>query len=133
GNPFIDQQKSALESGQMVGPRLFGTKYGVTAPDAHPMGLLHEYHLVDLLGSVYPQIDTVDAARATVRKIAADKPDGLKIFHSRAEFPGTSRIDADKEKLRLDVLKALVDEAHANRLKVFAHISFPSEAREAVD
>jgi imidazolonepropionase-like amidohydrolase len=133
GNPFLDQQKSALAAGQIVGPRLFGTKYGITAPGSHPMGLLREYRLTNLLGSVYPEIDNVEAARDVVRKIAADKTDGLKVFHSRAEFPGTARVDADKEKLRLNVLKALVEEAHANGLRVFAHIAFPSEAREAVE
>jgi imidazolonepropionase-like amidohydrolase len=133
GHPFIEGQKSALESGQLLGPRLFGVKYGITAPGSHPIGLLQEYRLTELLGPVYPQVDSVEAARAAIAKAVADKTDGVKIFHSRAEFPGTSRIDADKEKLKKEVLKTLVDDAHAARMRVFAHIAFPSEAREVVE
>jgi len=132
GNPFLEAQKTALASGQLLGPRLFGVKYGITAPDAHPMLLLREYGIHEILGPVYPQVDTVEAARAAVRKVAADRTDGLKIFHSRAEFPGTSRYDADKDKLKPEVLRALVEEGKANGLRVFVHASFPSEAREAV-
>lgn len=132
GNPFIDQQKAALAAGQLLGPRLFGVKYGITAPDSHPMLLLKEYRILELLGPVYPNVDTVEKARAAVRKAAADKTDGVKIFHTRAEWPGTSRYDSDKDKFKPEVLKALVDEAHANRLRVFVHAAFPSEAKEAL-
>src|SRR5262249_35154552 len=43
GNPFLEAQKAALAAGQLLGPRLFGVKYGITAPGSHPMGLLQEY------------------------------------------------------------------------------------------
>jgi imidazolonepropionase-like amidohydrolase len=132
GNPLLEAQKAALAAGQLLGPRLFGVKYGITAPDAHPMLLLREYGIHEMLGPVYPQVDTVDAARAAVRRVAADRTDGLKLFHSRAEFPGTSRYDADKDKFKPDVLRALVEEGKAHGLRVFVHASFPSEAREAV-
>lgn len=133
GNPFIEQQKEALASNNLLGPRLFGVKYGITRPGSHPIGLLKEYKLMKLLGSVYPQITTIAEAKAAVAKAAADQTDGIKIFHSRSEFPGTSRYDADKEKFSAAILKTLVDEAHRRGLRVFAHISWPSEAREVVE
>lgn len=133
GNPFIDQQKAALASGAMTGPRLFGVKYGITMPGSHPMGLLEEYRLTKLLGPVYPLVTTVDEAKAVIAKVAADKTDGVKIFHSRSEFPGTSRYDADRSKLPPAVLKALVDESKKHGLRVYAHIAFPSEAKEVVE
>jgi imidazolonepropionase-like amidohydrolase len=65
--------------------------------------------------------------------VAADQTDGVKIFHSRSEFPGTNRYDTDKDKFSQEVLKVLVDEAHRRGLRVFAHVSWPSEAREVVE
>ncbi|MEQ8697840.1 MAG: amidohydrolase family protein, partial [Bauldia litoralis] len=133
GNPFIDFQKAALTSGKAVGPRLFGVKYAVTRPGSHPLGLLEEYKLMKLLGPVYPQVTTIKQAKAAVAKSAADKTDGLKIMHTRSEFPGTMRYDSDKEKLSPEILKTLVTEAHAKGLRVFAHIAWPSEAKEVVE
>lgn len=133
GNPFLEVQKQALASGQILGPRLFGVKYGITAPGSHPMGLLKEYKLTKLLGPVYPLVSTVEQARATIARIAADDIDGVKIMNSRSEFPGTSRYDADRPKLSRAVLKALIESAHAKGLRVFVHVAFPSEAREAVE
>ena len=133
GNPFLEQQKAALASGKIEGPRLFGVKYGITQPGAHPMGLLEEYKLVDLLGPVYPLVTTVDQAKAAIAKIAADKTDGVKIFYSRSAFPGTTSYDSDKEKLSRAVLNTLIEEAHAKGLRVFGHIAWPSEAREFVE
>jgi imidazolonepropionase-like amidohydrolase len=133
GNPFLEQQKAALASGKIQGPRLFGVKYGITQSGAHPMGLLEEYKLVNLLGPVYPLVTTVDQAKAAIAKIAADKTDGVKIFYSRSAFPGTTSYDSDKEKLSRAVLSTLIEEAHAKGLRVFGHIAWPSEAREFVE
>ncbi|MEQ8697864.1 MAG: amidohydrolase family protein, partial [Bauldia litoralis] len=50
-----------------------------------------------------------------------------------SEFPGTKRYDSDKEKLSPAILKTLVTEAHAKGLRVFAHIAWPSVAKEVVE
>jgi len=88
---------------------------------------------MDKIGSHFIEVDTPEEARAAVRRVAADKTAGLKIYHSRTEFPGTSCLDCNREKLKPEVLKALVEEGHVHGLKVFAHIAYPSEASEAVD
>ena len=133
GNPHLGSLADALASGTLTGPRLFGARYGITAPGSHPMGLLRELRALDKIGSHFREVDTPEAARQLVRKIASEKPAGLKIYHSRTEFPGTMCLDCNREKLRPEVLKALVEEGHAQGLRVFAHIAWPSEAREVVE
>ncbi|MFT5132935.1 MAG: imidazolonepropionase-like amidohydrolase, partial [Gammaproteobacteria bacterium] len=88
--------------------------------------------LLDFLGPYYFQVDSVGDARKAVRQIVKSKTDGIKIFHSRAES-GTTRVDADRNKLQPDILKAVIDAAHAQGQKVYAHISYPSEAKEFVE
>ena len=133
GNPHLGKLAADLSSGLLLGPRLFGARYGITAPGSHPMGLLRELRALDKIGSHFAEVDTPEAARALVRKVAAEKPAGLKIYHSRTEFPGTMCLDCNREKLKPDVLAALVDEGHAQGLRVFAHIAWPSEAREVIE
>ena len=133
GNPHLGKLAADLASGALTGPRLFGARYGITAPGSHPMGLLRELRALDKIGSHFAEVDNAEAARALVRKVAAEKPAGLKIYHSRTEFPGTMCLDCNREKLRPEVLQALVEEGHAFGLTVFAHIAWPSEAREVVE
>jgi imidazolonepropionase-like amidohydrolase len=130
-HPGLSEMKAALEAGDLIGPRLFGNGYGITAPGSHPIRLITELGLMDFLGPYYFQIDSVKDARKAVRKIVKSKSDGIKIFHSRAES-GTTRVDANMNKLRPDILKAVIEEAHAQGQKVYAHISYPSEAKEFV-
>ena len=130
-HPSLNAMKSALASGELVGPRLYGNGFGITAPGSHPIRLITELGLLDYLGPFYFQVDSVADAREAVRRISAEQVDGIKIFHSRVEA-GTTRFDADMDKLRPEILQALVEEAHAYKLKVYAHTSFPSEAKEFV-
>ena len=130
-HPSLNAMKSALTSGELIGPRLYGNGFGITAPGSHPIRLITELGLLDYLGPFYFQVDSVADAREAVRRIRAEQVDGIKIFHSRAEA-GTTRFDADMDKLRPEILQALIEEAHARGLKVYAHTSFPSEAKEFV-
>ena len=127
--PELEALKSALAAGELVGPRLYGNGFGITAPGSHPMRLITELGLLDYLGPFYFQVDDAIQARDAVDRVSAARADGVKIFHSRAES-GTTRYDADREKLKPDVLRALVEQAHERGLQTYAHISFPSEAKE---
>ena len=132
GQPHLDAIASKIAYQELLGPRLFGVRYGVTAPESHPIGLLREFGALEKMGSHFLQVDDAETARALVRRIATEHPAGLKIYHSRTEFPGTMCLDCNRDKLRPEVLAALVDEGHAQGLRVFAHIAYPSEAREVV-
>ncbi|MDB5551363.1 MAG: amidohydrolase [Rhizobium sp.] len=130
--PILSEIQKDIDSGEALGPRLFGVRYGITAPDSHPMGLMRELGATGKIGSHFIEVDSVAEARAAVRRAAAEKPDGLKIYHSRTEFPGTMCLDCNRDKLKPDVLAALIDEGKLQGLKIFAHIAYPSEAREVI-
>ena len=131
-HPTLNAMKTALDAGDLVGPRLYGNGFGITAPGSHPIRLITELGLLDYLGPFYFQVDSVAEAREAVRRISTEQVDGIKIFHSRVEA-GTTRFDADMEKLKPGILRALIEEADARNLKVYAHTSFPSEVREFVE
>lgn len=131
--PNLDRIKSDIDSGAILGPRLYGVKYGITAPNSHPMGLVREFGAAKAIGANFIEVDSVEEARDAVRKVAAENPSGLKIYHSRTEFPGTMCLDCNCDKLKPEVLETLVREGHAHGLKVYAHIAYPSEAREVLE
>ncbi len=132
GNPFIEGLAEALAAGRMVGPRMFGVKSAITSPGSHPLGLLRDLGLDKLLGASHPQVATVERARFWIARLASERVDAVKIFHTRSEFPGTARLAANGARFEPRVLKALVGAAHGKKLKVFAHVAVPNEAREAV-
>ena len=131
-HPSLNSMKKALDTGELMGPRLYGNGFGITAPGSHPIRLITELGLLDYLGPFYFQVDSVADAEEAVRRISAEQVDGIKVFHSRVEA-GTTRFDADMDKLKPDILHTLIEEAHARNLKVYAHTSFPSEVREFVE
>lgn len=128
GNPFIDAQKQALSTGQMIGPRLFGVKYGLTAPDGHPLQLLKKTGRLKTLGPVYHTIADEAQIGPALAHFIADGTEGVMIYHKGSGFP----VAGDAPKLSPGLLKALIDRAHAGKLKVFVHAESSAEAREAV-
>ena len=131
-HPSLNSMKTALETGELTGPRLYGNGFGITAPGSHPIRLITELGLLDYLGPFYFQVDSVEDAEEAVHSMSAAQVDGIKLFHSRVEA-GTTRFDADMDKLKPEILHTLIEQAHARSLKVYAHTSFPSEAREFVE
>jgi imidazolonepropionase-like amidohydrolase len=113
--PFYDLQPQA-HSGATRTADMFGADRGFGAPDGVPpasMGLLDT--------QVYrPQ--TPEEARAEVRETAQRHPDLIKIWvdDMRHTVPA---------KMNPEVYKAVIDEAHANGLRVAAHVYYLEDAR----
>jgi hypothetical protein len=91
--------------------RFFTAGQGFAAPNAGPAGELSE--------AVY-SITTEAQARKGVQELAARKVDGwIKIWH-----------DSRRGKMAPDVIRAIIDEAHKNKLRVAAHIHELADFKE---
>jgi imidazolonepropionase-like amidohydrolase/sugar lactone lactonase YvrE len=83
--------------------RLYTAGPGISAPNAGPAG--------ELSNAVY-FVTTEAQARKSVQELAAHKVDGwIKIWH-----------DSRRGKMAPEVIRAIIDEAHKNKLRVAAHI-----------
>lgn len=116
--PFYDVQPQA-HSGATQTADLFGADRGFGAPNSAPpasMGILDT--------QVY-RPRTPEEARAEVRETAQRHPDLLKIWVD--DFRGKFRV-----KMNPEVYKAVIDEAHANGMRVAAHIYYLDDAKQLV-
>ena len=120
--PLYDLQPQA-HSGATRTADLFGADRGFGAPGGAPdgappvsMGLLEN--------QVY-RPSTPEEARSQVRETAQRHPDLLKIWvdDMRGRF---------KAKMNPEVYKAVIDEAHANGLRVAAHVYYLEDAKQLV-
>jgi imidazolonepropionase-like amidohydrolase len=116
--PFYDVQPQT-HSGATRTADLFGADKGFGAPNSAPpasMGILDT--------QVY-RPSTPEEARSEVRETAQRHPDLLKIWvdDMRGRFA---------TKMSPEVYKAVIDEAHANGLRVAAHVYYLDDARQLV-
>jgi imidazolonepropionase-like amidohydrolase len=115
--PFYDLQPQA-HSGATRTADMFGADRGFGAPNSAPpaMGIL------DI--QVY-RPSTPEEARSEVRETAQRHPDLIKIWvdDMRHTLPA---------KMNPEVYKAVIDEAHANGLRVAAHVFYLEDAKQLV-
>jgi imidazolonepropionase-like amidohydrolase len=95
--------------------RFFGTGPGLTAEG-------------DQLGALSPKPKTAAEAHAVVQKLKALNADAIKVMRDDLTWSSTRRM----EPMPMDVLQAVVDEAHRQGLKVYAHAPQLSRAKEAL-
>lgn len=87
------------------------------------------------------EIDTPEQGREFVRKLAAQKPDYIKIWYivppapspSPGQSPGTSASDRDRAAIFRPVVRAVVQESHAHKLRVAVHATELEAARNAIE
>ncbi|MBI2820967.1 MAG: amidohydrolase family protein [Acidobacteria bacterium] len=105
---FVYALRDRSWNGDFDGSRILTAGRGFTAPGGHPTQL----------GLDIPnQEDDPEQARRRVQQLAARKVDGVKIwFADIANRP-------DLPQIKADVARAIIDEAHRNRLRALAHIN----------
>jgi imidazolonepropionase-like amidohydrolase len=116
--PFYDLQPG-LHLGAMPGADIFGADRGFGVDMGAPptsMGILNR--------QVY-RPSTVEDARLMVRETARRHPDLIKIWVD--DMHGTV-----PNKMNPVIYKAVIDEAHANHLRVAAHIFYLDDAKRLV-
>ncbi|HEY1582245.1 MAG TPA: amidohydrolase family protein [Chthoniobacterales bacterium] len=82
------------------------------------------------------KIDTPEEGRAFVRKLAAEKPDYIKIWYivpSASSLPGPKKSDVERASVFRPVVKAVVAESHAHHLRVAVHATELEAARAAAE
>jgi len=103
--------------GALGGARLLTAGRGLAAPDAGPGAEV-------LRGSAYG-VSTEEEARESVRELAALDVDVVKIWVD--DRNGTV------EKLRPELYRAIIDEAHGRDLQVVAHVYYAADAADLVE
>ena len=110
------QQRSGALSGARLytAGRGFGVKVGYPPGTATGAGMADRY-----------RPDTPEQARAEVRELALNRPDMVKIW-----------VDDDfgrMPKMRPEIYRAIIDEAHRHHLRVMAHVFYLADAQSLVE
>ncbi len=131
---FCEDFREALADGSIVGPEVFFAGPLFTAPGGHPAGTIYlGQHGLILDGTV--EVDDASRARERVRSLAERKVDFVKVVYDHSAGPGGVPLSGAEAapRLRLEVARAVIDEAHRLGLRVFAHVGTEEEARDMVD
>jgi imidazolonepropionase-like amidohydrolase len=113
--------RADLHAGKADGADLFGADHGIGVPQGAPP--------VKMMQAGSNQLDrpsTPEEARAAVDAAAARGTDLIKIWVD--DFNGSLPV-----KMKPEIWRAVIDEAHAKHLRVAAHIYYLDDARRLVD
>jgi len=97
-------------------PRFFGVGSGFTVKDGHAAGL----------GTLMPE--TPNVAREKVRELKAAGVDAIKLFYDDNARDGKPPMPV----LKPEVMRAIIDEAHNQGLKTYAHALSLKHAKEVL-
>jgi len=120
--PAIRDLRQRIESGDISGPRLLLTGPILTAPDGYPAVTI-------CAGSPWcrsrltVELSDESHARRTVRELAADGVDAIKVVYD----------DARAEKLDANLISVVTREARAHALPVIVHTTKVRDALEVVE
>ena len=113
--------RDEIASGKVSGPRILASNMAVSVPDGH------------MAGSLAYIARSADEAAACVRKIAADKPDLIKLMITGGVLDAKKRGEPGELRMPPEYVKAACDEAHRLGLRVAAHVESPEGVRVALE
>jgi imidazolonepropionase-like amidohydrolase len=127
--PDVFERRAAVAAGDLLGPTIFAAGPIFTTPGGHPVAAMHAivpwWIRWYVQGRMTREVATAAEARAAVAKLAADKPDVIKVAVD-AVPDGTPSLGGD-------VLRAIVDEARGRGIRTVAHIGSVADALAAAD
>ena len=127
--PHITQLRDKIESGRLIGPRIFTPGPIFTAPGGHPAGTIYKRNRY-IVEHATRQVSNTTIAREEVKKLAEGGVDCIKAIYSNINvFDLTHTVP----QLALNVLEAIVGEAHRHDLRTMVHTGTPDETRDAVN
>ena len=116
-----------LRDGTLAGPRLLVVGPSFTAPGGHPATTICRGEAWCRANRA-AEVDSEEQARREVRRLAQSGVDAIKVVYSSGE----PEFKTSFPKLRLEVVKAIVEEARSLGLPVTAHVTEESMALEVL-
>ena len=123
--------RNAIDAGMVVGPRLLAAGNAIGSTGGHCDAPAFPRGLVRTFGEADGVCNGADSCRRAVREQMKYGADVIKICASGGVLSESDPVDVPQ--LTPEVLRAIVDEAHAWRRKVAAHSHGDRAARMAVD
>ena len=113
--------RNDINAGRVTGPRVLAGDMAVSVPGGH------------MAGSLAYIATSADEARDFVKKIAAAKPDLIKLMITGGVLDATVKGEPGVLKMPPEYVKAACDEAHRLGLPVAAHVESPEGVRVALE
>lgn len=113
--PLFYEIRNAQHSGSNEGADIFGADHGIGVPQGGPP--------VNVGTDQLDRPATAEEARKAVQAAAARKTDAIKLWLD--DFQGQKLV-----KMKPEIYRAVIDEAHKHGLKVFAHIYYLQDAKD---
>ena len=109
-----------IAEGRRIGPRIVAGNMAVSVPGGH------------MAGSLAYEAHSAEEAAELVRKVAATKPDIIKLMITGGVLDATKKGEPGELKMPAEFVKAACDEAHRLGLKVAAHVESPEGVKVAL-
>ena len=113
--------RDRIYAGKQIGPRILAGNMAISVPGGHMAGSL-------AYAATSPQ-----EARDFVRRIAAGKPDLIKLMITGGVLDAKAKGEPGALKMRPEIVRAACDEAHRLGLSVAAHVESPEGVRVALE
>jgi imidazolonepropionase-like amidohydrolase/predicted enzyme related to lactoylglutathione lyase len=115
--------RTRVNEGKILGPRVLLVGPCFTAPGGHPVATMGQRE-------VAVEVDDADTARKEVRRLAEK---GVNAIKAVLEAGGGMGMPDNLPRLSVDVLKAIVDEAHKHKLRATVHTHREQDVIDAVE
>lgn len=110
-----------IDAGRRIGPRILAGNMGVSVPGGH------------MAGSLAYAVHSPEEAAACVEKIAAEKPDLIKLMITGGVLDATVRGEPGALKMSPEIVRAAAETAHKHGLMTAAHVESPEGVRVALE
>ena len=107
-------------AGKILAPRVLASNMAVSVPGGH------------MAGSLAYEAHSAEEAAALVEKIAAEKPDLIKLMITGGVLDATEKGTPGELKMPPEMVKAVCDKAHADGYTVAAHVESPEGVKVAL-
>ncbi|HBD93781.1 MAG: hypothetical protein A2015_00755 [Spirochaetes bacterium GWF1_31_7] len=133
GDPLdlILKLKNQIKNGEIPGPRLLVVGPNITAINGHPAvtvggedpWLRKEFSI---------EVESVEDARDAVKKLSDSKVDMIKLVYQGGMVDYFNK-KININKISSPIMKAIIDEAHLNHLRITAHTNYENDVIELIE